>query len=96
MSTLAGPLQFNAPPAQFLNFVPHLSTAAKTLLWYALAPNTRRGYNTAIRLYEFFCISRGISPWPATTFSLIEWVNTRAFGFAITNQAQIQPDIISG
>ncbi len=96
MSTLAGPLEFDAPPVQFLNSIPHLSTAAKTLLWYGLAPDTRRGYNTAIRSYEFFCTSRGISPWPATTLSLIEWVNTRAFGSAIPNQGQIQPDTISG
>ena len=89
MSPLAGPLEFVAPPAQFLNSVPHLSTTAKTLLWYDLAPDTRRGYNTAIRSYEFFCTSREISPWSATTFSLIKWVNTRVFGFAILNQGQI-------
>ena len=72
MSTLAGPLEFDAPPTQFLNSIPHLSTAAKTLLWYGLVPDTRRGYNTAIRSYEFFCSSRGISLWPARTLSLIE------------------------
>ena len=96
MSTLAGPLEFDALPAQFLNSIPHLSTPAKTLLWYGLAPDTRRGYNTAIRSYEYFCASRGISAWPATTLNLIEWVNTRAFGSAIPNQGQIQPDTISG
>lgn len=96
MSTLAGPLDFDAPPAQFLNSTPHLSSAVKTLLWHGLAPDTRRGYNPAIRLFEFFCTSRGISPWPATTVNLIKWVNTRAFGSAIPNQGQIQPDKISG
>ncbi len=96
MSTLGGPLEFDAPPVQFLNSIPHLSTAAKPLLWYGLAPDTRCGYNTAIRLYEFFCASRGISAWPATTLNLIEWVNTRAFGSAIPNQGQIQTDTISG
>lgn len=59
--------------------------AAKTLLWYGLAPD---GYSTAIRSYEFFCTSRGIPAWPATTINLIEWVNTRAFGSAIPNKAR--------
>lgn len=73
-----------------------MTNAAKTLLWYGLAPDTRRGYNTAIRSYEFFCTSQGKSPWPATNYNLIEWVNTRAFGSAIPNQGQIQADTIAG
>lgn len=93
MPTLAGPLSFDAPPSGFLESIPHLT---KTLLWYGLAPETRRGYNTAIRSYEFFCTSQGKSPWPATTHSLIGWVNTRAFGSAIPNQGQIQADTIAG
>ena len=96
MSTLAGPLEFEAPPAQFMNSIPHLSNSAKTLLWYGLAPNTRRSYNTAICSYEFFCDSREVSSWPATTINLIEWVNTRAFESAIPNHGQIQPNTISG
>ena len=90
------PLLFDAPPSEFLNSIPYLTNAAKTLLWYGLAPDTRRGYGTAIRSYEFFCTSRGTSAWPATTVNLIAWANTRAFGSAIPNQGQIQPDTISG
>ena len=86
MSTLAGPLEFDTPPAQILNSISQLSVPAKTLFFYGLAPDTRRGYNTAIRLHKFFCASCGISPWPTTSVNLIEWVNTRAFGLAIPNQ----------
>ena len=89
MSTLAGLLEFDTPPAQFLNSIPHLSLPAKTLLWYGLAPDTRRDYNMAIHFYEFFCASRGISPWLATAVNLIEWVITRAFRLAILNPGQI-------
>ena len=89
MSTLTGLLEFDAPPPEFLHSIPHLTNTAKTLLWYGLAPDTRRGYNTAIRSYEFFCSSRETSVWPATTVNLIEWVNARVFGLDVPNQGQI-------
>ena len=96
MSILAGPLKFDAPTAQFLNSIPHLSASAKTLLLYDVTTNTRRDYNIAIRFCKFFYASRGISPWPATAINLIEWVNTRTFELAIPNQRPIQPDTIAG
>lgn len=95
MPTLAGALDFDAPPSRFLESIPHLTNTSKTLLCYGLAPETRKGYNTAIRAYEFFCTSQGKSPWPATTHKLIEWVSTRAFGSALPNQGQIQADTIA-
>ena len=96
MPTLAGPLEFDTPPPEFLHSIPHLTHTTKTLLLYGLAPDTRRGYNTAIRSYKFFCSSRGTPAWPATAVNLIEWVNARAFGSDVPNQGQIQPDTIAG
>ena len=96
MSTLAGPLEFDALPSEFLHSIHHLTNTAKTLLWYGLTPDTRRGYNTAIRSYEFFYSSQGTPAWPATTVNLIEWVNARAFRSDVPNQGQIQPDTIVG
>lgn len=89
MPTLANPFSFNTPPSKFLESIPYLTNAAKTLLWYGLASDTQRSYNTVIRSYEFFCTSQRQPPWPATNYNLIKWVNIQAFGSAIPNQGQI-------
>lgn len=94
MSTLAGPLEFNAPPAEFINSITDLSTPAKTLLWYGLSPNTRSGYNSAINSYTLFCASYGTQAWPALEPILIEWVTGRVFGSAAPKQGQIQPKTV--
>ena len=94
MSTLAGPLEFNAPPAEFINSITDLSTPAKTLLWYGLSPNTRSGYNSAINSYTLFCASHGTKTWPASEPVLIEWVTGRVFGSAAPKQGQIQPKTV--
>lgn len=92
MSTLADPLDFNAPPAEFLNSITNLSLPAKTLLWYGLSPRTRQGYNTAINSYTFFCASKGVKSWPATETVLIEWITGQVFRSAAPKQGQIKPN----
>ena len=94
MSTLAGPLEFNAPPAEFIDSVPDLSVPAKTLLWYGLSPKTRLGYNSAINSYTLFCATRGAKAWPASEPVLIEWVTGRVFGSAAPKQGQIKPKTV--
>lgn len=94
MPTLAGPLEFNAPPAEFVNSITDLSTPAKTLLWYGLSPNTRSGYNSGINSYTLFCASHGIQAWPASEPILIEWVTGRVFGSVAPKQGQIQPKTV--
>ena len=91
MSTLAGPLEFNAPPAEFLDSIQDLSAPAKTLLWYGLTPKTRAGYNSAINSYTLFCATHVCKAWPASEPILIEWVTGRVFGSASPKQGQIKP-----
>lgn len=55
-----GPLSFGAPPSKFLDSIPHLTNATKNLLRYSLAPNTRRGYNTAIHSGKFSALHEEI------------------------------------
>ena len=95
MFTLVGPLKFDTFPSEFLHSIPYLTHTTKTLLWYGLAPNTRRGYNTAIHSYEFFFSSQGTLAWPATAVNLIKWVNARAFRSNVPNQGEIQLDTIA-
>lgn len=97
MSSLAGPLEFNAPSAEFLNALEHLSLSAKTLLWYGLNPKTRKGYNAAVTSYALFCATHNIpSPWPASKIALIEWVTGWIFGSNMPKQGQIKPNTAQG
>lgn len=97
MSSLAGPLEFNAPPSEFLDALEHLSFSAKTLLWYGLNPKTRKGYNTAVASYALFCATHSISlPWSASELALIEWITGRIFGSSMPRQGQIKLDTMQG
>lgn len=96
MSTLAGPLEFDAPPLEFLDSITDLSSSAKTLLWYGLSPKTRQGYTTAISSYNLYCVMQGVKAWPASEAVLVEWVTGRVFGSSIPKQGQIKPNTLQG
>lgn len=99
MSPLAGLLNFH-PPAAFHAWVDaqaylKLSNDALYFLWNGLAPDTRAGYNSAVKSYEYFCSQTGLPPWPASVQVLAEWVTGRALGRPmIPYQAKVKPDTI--
>jgi hypothetical protein len=97
---LAGLLLFN-PPAAFHAWVDSqahlkLSRDALYFLWNGLSPETRAGYGSAVKSYEFFCSQTGLRPWPATVQSLAEWVTGRATGRPLMQyQAKVKPETIA-
>ena len=92
MSTLAEPLEFDAPLLEFLDSITGLSVPAKTLLWYGLSPRTRQGYTLAITSYTMYCAMQKVKPWPALENVLVEWVTGRIFGSPIPRQGQVKPN----
>lgn len=92
MPPLAEPLRLNAPTPSFLRVSGNISHPCASLLWSGLTPETRNGYNTAVRSYELFCIFNGIqAPWPAKDYILGEWITGRLFGSTTEKQGQIKP-----
>lgn len=65
-----------------------------TLLWAGLGVETRKGYRSATKSYEFFCGMHGEQAWPAKLHLLAPWVVNRAYGSTIAHQGQIKPDTI--
>ncbi len=94
MSLLAAPIQFDDPPAAYLQSVPD-SFLVKKLAWCGLTLGTREGYSTATTSYETFCLLRGFQPWPATIEPITEWVLQRIFGGGSPKQGQVQPDTVA-
>lgn len=92
MSTLAGPLEYNAPPQSFIDSIPDLSHPAKTLIWYGLARSTRQSYEATINSYVLFCADRQAQPWPASEWTLIEWTTLQLYGSRAPKQRQINPN----
>lgn len=71
------------------------SHSVKSLLWAGLSPNTRKGYQSAIRSYEYYTKYIDTTTWPATTQSLEEWAAGRLMGSSITKQGQVKPDTVA-
>lgn len=72
--------------------VGRISNPCATLLWAGLTPDTRKGYNAAIRSYETYCALIGIQvPWPAQEYTLGEWITGRLFGSTSPKQGQVKP-----
>lgn len=94
MSSLAEPISFNAPPQSWMKSVQG-SHSVKLLFWAGLSPNTRKGYQSAIRLYEYYTKYIGTTTWPATTVNLKEWAAGRLMGSSIAKQAQIKPETVA-
>lgn len=94
MSPLAEPLEFDAPPSEFLDSIADLSVPAKTLLWYGLSPKTRQGYTSAITSYTLYCAMQDVKAWPASENVLAEWVTGRIFGSATPKQGQVKPNTV--
>jgi hypothetical protein len=100
MSPLAELLHFD-PPATFYAWVDslahlQLSKDALYFLWNGLSPETRAGYGSAVKSYEFFCSQTGLRPWPASVQSLAEWATGRATGRPLmSHQAKVKPETIS-
>ena len=95
-----GLLLFN-PPAAFHAWVDSqahlkLSRDALYFLWNGLSPDTRAGYGSAVKSYEFFCSQTGLRPWPASVQPLAEWVTGRATGRPLMQyQAKVKPETIA-
>jgi hypothetical protein len=95
VSTLAGLLRFNTPAAfhvwkKDMNHL-KLSYDALYFLWNGLAPDTRAGYNSAVKYSHM-----GLQAWPATEHALAEWITARASGKAlISYQKKVNPETIA-
>lgn len=50
-----GPIGFDEPPNSYLSSVTG-SAIVKKLAWCGLAPEARRGYKSATKSYEVFCM----------------------------------------
>ncbi len=90
---MAEPIVFDDPPAAYLSFTPG-SAIVKRLAWYDLAPNTRKGYNSAIESFESFCAMMQRPAWPATKFLLEEWIAHRIFRSTLSKQGQVKPETV--
>lgn len=71
------------------------SNTVKTLIWAGLSPSTRKGYQTAIRSYEYFTKNQGVTTWPATVELLEEWTANRLMGSTTPMQGQVKPDTMA-
>lgn len=87
MFILAKPLSFHESLAPYL-YSKSGSTIVKQLVWYGLAPDTRKGYAAAINSYKSFCALFNEKSWPALTTMLEEWVANRIFGSTLLNKAK--------
>lgn len=94
MSPLVESLSFDDPPASYLSFTPG-STIVKRLVWYGLAPDTRKSYAFAINSYKSFCALFNKDPWPASTTMLEEWAANRIFESTLPKQGQIKSDTVA-
>ncbi len=90
---MAEHIVFDDPPAAYLSIIPG-SPIVKRLAWYGLAPDTRKGYNSAIESFESFYAMMQRPEWPATKFLLEEWVAHRIFGSTLPKQGQVKPETV--
>lgn len=74
-----------------------MSHDALNFLWNGLSADTRAGYNSAVKSYEFFCSQIGFRAWPASVQSLAEWATGRATGKSpMKFQGKVKPETITG
>lgn len=88
---MAEPISFDDLLTSYISSTPG-STIVKRRTWYDLAPDTRKGYNSAIKSFESFCMLMQRQVWPATTQLLEEWVAHCIFGSTLPKQSQIKPE----
>ena len=93
MSTLADVVEYPSPPANWL-CCEELSNLACHLLYYGVAPGTRKTYKSYQKSYEEFCYVNGVLPYPATDIILVEWISRRAFGSTQLGQGRLSADSI--
>lgn len=62
-----GPIGFDEPPNSYLSSVTGSAIVKKL---EALAPEARRGYKSATKSYEIFCMLHKLNPWPASIETL--------------------------
>lgn len=80
------------PPVSWYRIIPFTRRAAR-LLWFGLAPSTRRSYETTRGQYEEFCALQGFrEPYPASIRILGDW----AASFADRVQAKTIKRYMSG
>jgi hypothetical protein len=51
-------------------------------------------YKSYQRLYEDYCFSEGIQPYPATPKKLVEWIALRTEGSIVPGQSRIKAESI--
>ena len=100
MSPLAELLYFDLPAAfhAWIGSVAHLKLSHDALyfLWNGLSPETRAGYSSAVKSYEYFCSQVGLPAWPATEQALAEWITGRATGKSLMPfQKKVKPETIA-
>jgi len=101
VSSLAELLFTNPPPSFHVwsATLVHLKMShdALNFLWNGLSADTRAGYNSAAKSYEFFCSQIGFQAWPASVQSLAEWATGRATGRSpMKFQGKVKPETITG
>ena len=86
------PVPHDAPPTRFLQSSgEELSTPLRNLLWFGLAPQTRRGYDAATKSYTSFCAVRGELLWLAQELVLGEWLAAKIYGGQERHMGRIKP-----
>ena len=92
---MAVPIEYVNPPTAFTQAILDQSKDFIKLFWYRLAPETRRGYNTTIKSFDFFCKTQSITPWPASLQALEEWTTIKFCGSTTEYLRQVKPDTVS-
>jgi hypothetical protein len=98
--SLAGLLHFNPPAAyhKWVDSLAHLKMSPDCMyfLLNGLSPDTRAGYGSAIKSYEYYCSQVGLSAWPASEYALAEWITGRATGRPLMPfQNKVKPETIA-
>ena len=98
MPSMAELLNFNPPLKEQEHELKHLklSNDALYFLWHGLAPDTRTGYNSAKKSYEYYCGQFRLQAWPAQEKTLVEWITGRGTGRSkLKYQGKVKPGTIA-
>ena len=74
--------------------IKELSETGKVFLWYGLAADTRRNYETAVKSYDYSCKTNGHAPFPASQRGLEEWCTARLMGASGHMMHRVKADTI--
>jgi hypothetical protein len=86
-------IQFDNSLVFFL-FITSRSEVIKRLVWYDLALETRKKYQSIIEFYETFCLLSYLTTWSTFAKSLKEWVTCRMYESLLLKQRKIKSNTI--